>query len=164
MEQLWNFAWPSAIALIHPSLLPVAVMGFFTKVAIIVGGPLVGKLMDHFPRMSAYNCLTIVQASCLIIYTNYKVKQDIALFLKGVILSIFQAAAQLLSAAMIIRAHSVQPTSFSTLLLRPWFVILVSAGAIERLCGVALGVANERDWVVLVLSFRASSVPLTCDL
>ncbi|KHN16052.1 Solute carrier family 40 member 3, chloroplastic [Glycine soja] len=110
VEQLWNFAWPSAIALIHPSLLPVAVMSFFTKVAIIVGGPLVGKLMDHFPR----------------------------------------AAAQLLSAAMIIRAHSVQPTSFSTLLLRPWFVILVSAGAIERLCGVALGVANERDWVVLL--------------
>lgn len=32
MEQLWNFAWPSAIALLHPSLLPVAVIGFFTKV------------------------------------------------------------------------------------------------------------------------------------
>ncbi|KAK7392088.1 hypothetical protein VNO78_20515 [Psophocarpus tetragonolobus] len=121
VEQLWNFAWPSAIALIHPSLLPVALMGFFTKVAIIVGGPLVGKVMDHFPRVCAYNCLTIIQA-----------------------------ASQLLSAAMIIHAHSVKPTSFSTLLLRPWFVILVSAGAIERLCGVALGVANERDWVVLL--------------
>jgi len=54
VEQLWNFAWPSAIALIHPSLLPVVVMGFFTKVAIIVGCPLVGKLMDHFPRLSVY--------------------------------------------------------------------------------------------------------------
>ncbi|CAJ1977853.1 unnamed protein product [Sphenostylis stenocarpa] len=121
VEQLWNFAWPSAIALIHPSLLPVAVMGFFTKVTIIVGGPLVGKVMDHFPRMHAYNCLTVVQA-----------------------------AAQLLSATMIIHAHSVRHTSLSSLLLRPWFVILVSAGAIERLCGVALGVANERDWVVLL--------------
>ncbi|XP_061361422.1 solute carrier family 40 member 3, chloroplastic isoform X1 [Gastrolobium bilobum] len=121
VEQLWNFAWPSAIALIHPSLLPVAVMGFFTKVAIIVGGPLVGKVMDHFPRVPAYNCLTIIQAT-----------------------------AQLLSAAMIIHAHSVRPTSVSALLVRPWFVILVSAGAIERLCGVALGVANERDWVVLL--------------
>ncbi|QCE07261.1 solute carrier family 40 [Vigna unguiculata] len=100
VEQLWNFAWPSAIALIHPSLLPVAVMGFFTKVTIIVGGPL--------------------------------------------------AAAQLLSAAMIIHAHSVRHTSLSSLLLRPWFFTLVSAGAIERLCGVALGVANERDWVVLL--------------
>lgn len=65
---------------------------------------------------------------------------------------------------MIIHAHSVPPTSVSTLLLRPWFVILVSAGAIEKLCGVALGVANERDWVVLVLSFNASHVPLTCSL
>ncbi|XP_057425564.1 solute carrier family 40 member 3, chloroplastic [Lotus japonicus] len=121
VEQLWNFAWPSAIALIHPSLLPVAVVGFFTKVAIIVGGPLVGKVMDHLPRVSSYNFLTIIQAT-----------------------------AQLLSAMMIIHAHSVPPTSVSTLLLRPWFVILVSAGAIDRLCGIALGVANERDWVVLL--------------
>jgi len=68
VEQLWNFAWPSAIALIHPSLLPVAVMGFFTKVTIIVGGPLVGRVMDHFPRMYAYNCLTVVQASFLMTY------------------------------------------------------------------------------------------------
>ncbi|PNX74303.1 solute carrier family 40 member 3 chloroplastic-like, partial [Trifolium pratense] len=128
VEQLWNFAWPSAIALIHSSLLPVAVMGFFTKVAIIVGGPLIGKLMDHLPRVPAYNYLTVIQASYL---TSY-------------------AATQLLSAAMIIHAHSLPPTSVSSLLLHPWFVILVSAGAIERLCGVALGVANERDWVVLL--------------
>ncbi|KAE9611914.1 putative major facilitator superfamily domain-containing protein [Lupinus albus] len=121
VEQLWSFAWPSAIALIHPSLLPVAVMGFFTKVAIIVGGPLIGKVMDHAPRLSGYNCLTIIQAT-----------------------------AQLLSASMIIHAYSVPHTSVSTLLLRPWFAILVSAGSIERLCGVALGVANERDWVVLL--------------
>ncbi|KAJ7977854.1 Solute carrier family 40 protein [Quillaja saponaria] len=121
VEQLWNFAWPSAIALIHPSLLPVAVMGFFTKLAIIIGGPLVGKLMDHVPRVPAYNCLNIIQA-----------------------------AAQLLSARMIIHAHSVHPTSASSLLLCPWFVVLVLAGAIERLCGVAVGVANERDWVVLL--------------
>ncbi|KVH92078.1 hypothetical protein Ccrd_005895 [Cynara cardunculus var. scolymus] len=61
VEQLWNFAWPAAIALLHPSLLPVAVMGFCTKVAIIAGGPLVGKLMDLFPRVPAYNFLTTVQ-------------------------------------------------------------------------------------------------------
>lgn len=34
VEQLWSFAWPAAIAMIHPSLLPVAVMSFFTKVAL----------------------------------------------------------------------------------------------------------------------------------
>ncbi|KAK2411603.1 solute carrier family 40 member 3, chloroplastic [Trifolium repens] len=121
VEQLWNFAWPSAIVLTPSSLLPVAVMGFFTKVAIIVGCPLIGKLMDHLPRVPAYNYLTVIQATT-----------------------------QLLSAATIIHAHSLPPTSVSSLLLRPWFVILVSAGAIEWLCGVALGVANERVWVVLL--------------
>lgn len=121
VEQLWNFAWPSAIALLHPSLLPVAVIGFFTKIAIIVGGPLIGKLMDHSPRVPAYICLNT-----------------------------FQAAAQLLSAAMIIHAHTASSTSTPTALFRPWFCVLVLAGAIERLSGVALGVAMERDWVVLL--------------
>lgn len=121
VEQLWNFAWPSAIALLHSSLQPVAVLGFFTKLAIIVGGPLVGKLMDYSPRVPAYISLNVVQA-----------------------------AAQLLSACMIIHAHSALPASGSSILLRPWFVVLVLAGAIERLCGIALGVAMERDWVVLL--------------
>ncbi|XP_048432327.1 solute carrier family 40 member 3, chloroplastic-like [Pyrus x bretschneideri] len=120
VEQFWNFSWPSAIALIYPSLLPVAFMGFFSKLAIIAGGPLVGTLMDHFPRVPAYNCLNIIQA-----------------------------AAQLLSAALIIYAHSVPP-SVSSLLHRPWFIVLVLAGAVERLSGVALGIAMERDWVVLL--------------
>ncbi|KAK6159794.1 hypothetical protein DH2020_003175 [Rehmannia glutinosa] len=95
--------------------------GLFAKIAVIVGGPLVGKLMDHFPRVPAYNCLTIVQA-----------------------------AAQLLSVGMIIQAHTVKPTPVSSILVQPWFVILVIALAVERLSGLALGVAMERDWVVLL--------------
>lgn len=88
-----------------------------------------------------------------LINNHYKFKQyiGIALFPEREYSIYFQAVAQLLSAAMIIHAYSVRPTSVSTLLLQPWFAILVSAGAIERLCGVALGVSNERDWVVLVL-------------
>ncbi|XP_020553099.1 solute carrier family 40 member 3, chloroplastic isoform X2 [Sesamum indicum] len=121
VEQLWNFAWPAAIALNHPSLLPVAVIGFFAKLAVIVGGPLVGKLMDHFPRVPAYNCLTLVQV-----------------------------AAQLLSVGMIIHAHTIHPTSVSCVLVQPWFLVLVIALAVERLSGLALGVAMERDWVVLL--------------
>ncbi|KAM6597781.1 hypothetical protein CsatA_008305 [Cannabis sativa] len=78
--------------MIHPSLLLlVAIMGFFTKLAIIIGGPLVGKFLDYFPRVPAYNCLNVVQ---------------------------------------------------------PWFVALILAGAVERLSGVALGVAMEHDWFV----------------
>ena len=51
---------------------------------------------------------------------------------------------------MIIHAHGVPSASVSSVLLCPWFVLLVFAGAIERLCGLALGVAMERDWLVLV--------------
>jgi uncharacterized membrane protein (DUF485 family) len=36
VEQLWNFAWPAALAILHRSLLPVAIVGFFTKVLAIV--------------------------------------------------------------------------------------------------------------------------------
>lgn len=121
VEQLWNFASPASIAMIHPSLLPVALMGFFAKLAVIGGGPLVGKLMDHFPRLPAYNCLSIVQT-----------------------------AAQLVSVGMIIHGRTLHPTSASSLLFRPWFIVLVLVGAVERLSGLALGVAVERDWVVLL--------------
>ncbi|XWS57422.1 hypothetical protein CRYUN_Cryun09bG0173000 [Craigia yunnanensis] len=117
VEQLWNFAWPSAIALLHPSIQPVAVMGFFTKLVIIVGGPLVGKLMDHSPRVPSY---------------------------------IFMNVVQLLSTAMIIHAYTVSPASASSILLCPWFATLLLAGAIERLSGVALGVAMGHDWFVLL--------------
>lgn len=62
-----------------------------------------------------------------------------------------QASAQLLSATMIIHAHSVPLSSGSSLIPRPWFIVLLLAGAVERLSGLALGVAMERDWVVLVV-------------
>ncbi|KAK9692157.1 hypothetical protein RND81_09G244600 [Saponaria officinalis] len=120
VEQLWNFACPAAIAMIHPSLLPVAVMGFFTKLAMILWGPLVGKFMDHLPRVHAFNSLSFIQT-----------------------------IAQLISVTMIIHAHRVPSASVSSI-IRPWFIILVLAGAIERLCGLALGVAMERDWLVLL--------------
>jgi hypothetical protein len=62
-----------------------------------------------------------------------------------------QVATQLISAAMVIYAlKNAGRTSTSALLLRPWFIVLVIAGAIERLAGLALGVSMERDWVVLV--------------
>ncbi|KAF4392517.1 hypothetical protein G4B88_005476, partial [Cannabis sativa] len=112
VEQLWNFAWLSVIAMIHPSLLLVAIMGFFTKLAIIIGGPLVGKFLDYFPRVPAYNCLNVVQ---------------------------------------------------------PWFVALILAGAVERLSGVALGVAMEHDcsWTYIagasLFGIRLSKYgPVTC--
>jgi hypothetical protein len=64
---------------------------------------------------------------------------------------LWQVATQLISAAMVIYAlKSMGHASTSALLLRPWFIALAAAGAIERLAGLALGVSMERDWVVLV--------------
>lgn len=121
VEQLWNFAWPAAVAVLHPSLLPVAVLGFFTKLSIFIGAPVIGNLMDHFPRVPAYNSLNFVQT-----------------------------VAQLLSVAMIIHALSTtRSTSASAVLRQPWFIVLMIAGALERVTGLALGVTMERDWVVL---------------
>lgn len=122
VEQLWNFAWPAALAILHPSLLPVAIVGFFTKLSVFIGAPIVGKLMDHFPRIPMYTGLNAVQV-----------------------------ATQLISAAMVIYAmKNVTHASTSAVVLKPWFIALVAAGAIERLAGLALGVAMERDWVVLL--------------
>ncbi|KAJ6796251.1 solute carrier family 40 member 2, chloroplastic [Iris pallida] len=122
VERVWNFAWPAAVAMLHPSLLPVAVVGFFTKLAMFIGGPLLGEFMDHFPRIRAYYGLNLVQIS-----------------------------SQLVSAAMIIYAlanGTAQYTTATSVLVQPWFMVLVVAGAMERLSGVALGVTMERDWVV----------------
>lgn len=62
----------------------------------------------------------------------------------------------MVSAAMIIHAHSAPSASVSppSMLLQPWFIFLVLAGSIERLSGVALAVAMDRDWVVLVVPFQ----------
>lgn len=65
VEQLWNFAWPAALAILHPSLLPVAIVGFFTKLSVFIGAPIVGKLMDHFPRIPMYTGLNAVQVLVL---------------------------------------------------------------------------------------------------
>ncbi|CAI0551721.1 unnamed protein product [Linum tenue] len=119
VERLWEFTWPSTIALLFPSLLPVAVMGFFAKSTLLVGGPLLGNFLDYYPRVPAYISLNVIQA-----------------------------AAPVLSAMMIIHDHTVATTSSSSVVLGPWFVVLVLAGSIEKLCGVPLGIANERDWVV----------------
>lgn len=43
-------------------------------------------------------------------------------------------------------------TAYS-LVLQPWFCILILAGAVERLTGLATDVAIERDWVVQVRSY-----------
>ncbi|PAN17084.1 hypothetical protein PAHAL_3G106300 [Panicum hallii] len=119
-EQLWNFTWPAAIATLHPSLLPVAVLGFFTKLVVFAAGPLVGDLMSSLPRIPAYRSLTVIQT-----------------------------AAHWVSAAMIAYAFTLPRASTApALLLQPWFAVLVASTAVDRLSCVSLGVIAERDFVV----------------
>ncbi|THU57871.1 hypothetical protein C4D60_Mb03t08150 [Musa balbisiana] len=121
-EHVWNFTWPAAVAMLHPSLLPVAVVSFFSKFAILGGGPLIGIFMDSLPRIPSYHCLNLIQT-----------------------------VAQLLSAAMVTYAlDTVCHSSVSSLLLQPWFLVLLAATATERLASLALGVTMERDWLVLL--------------
>lgn len=51
------------------------------------------------------------------------------------------------------QAHMTHASFETSVLMRPWFIILVLAGAVERLSGLALGVAMERDWVVMVYPY-----------
>ncbi|MCO5586671.1 hypothetical protein L7F22_040613 [Adiantum nelumboides] len=124
IEQVWNFAWPSAVALLHDSLLPVAVISFVSKLVIFACGPWVGAKMDSLPRVFTFNTLSIVQT-----------------------------VAQLISVGAVIYALRKSPilgSSTTALLLQLWFLILVVMQAIERLTGLACGTAFERDWAVLL--------------
>ncbi|KAH0850997.1 hypothetical protein HID58_095064 [Brassica napus] len=112
----------------HPEGLYVAVMGFVTKLAIIICGPVVGKFMDHSPRVPTYISLNVVQA-----------------------------AAQVLSAGMIIHAYTVPSTLGSSILLQPWFFALILSGAIDTLCGIASGVAIEPNAVL-------NRIDLLCEI
>ncbi|KAL6594601.1 hypothetical protein ACP70R_048339 [Stipagrostis hirtigluma subsp. patula] len=119
-EQLWNFTWPAAMATLHPSLLPVAVLGFFTKLVVFVAGPLIGDFMSSLPRIPAYRSLTVIQT-----------------------------VAHWVSAAMITYAFTLpRASTAAALLLRPWFAVLVASTAVDRLSCVSLGVIAERDFVV----------------
>ncbi|KAM0899773.1 hypothetical protein ACQ4PT_021064 [Festuca glaucescens] len=122
-EHLWNFTWPAAVATLHQSLLPVAVLGFFTKLVVFITGPLVGDLVSSLPRIPAYRSLTVIQT-----------------------------AAHLVSAAMIMHSFTVPRASTALeLLLRPWFAVLVVSTAVDRLSCVSLGIMAERDFVVHLL-------------
>uniref|UniRef100_A0A0E0H8Z8 Solute carrier family 40 member n=1 Tax=Oryza nivara TaxID=4536 RepID=A0A0E0H8Z8_ORYNI len=152
-EQLWNFTWPAAVAVLHPaSLLPVAVLGFFTKLVVFAAGPLVGELISSLPRIPAYRSLAAIQV------TIHHPKKQHFCFKKSVTDIIVscrvvscQTAAHLVSAATITYAfavHRAAAVATASLLLRPWFAVLVVSTAVDRLACVALGIIAERDFVV----------------
>ncbi|BAS92116.1 Os05g0131500 [Oryza sativa Japonica Group] len=124
-EQLWNFTWPAAVAVLHPaSILPVALVVF-------AAGPLVGELISSLPRIPAYRSLAAIQT-----------------------------AAHLVSVATITYAFAVHRAAAASLLLRPWFAVLVASTAVDRLACVALGIIAERDFVVQVTEAPNHLLPL----
>ncbi|KAG8084453.1 hypothetical protein GUJ93_ZPchr0010g8505 [Zizania palustris] len=129
-EQLWNFTWPATIAMLHPtSLLPVAVLGFFTKLVVFAAGPLVGEVISSLPRIPAYRSLSAIQT----------VAHLVSAATIAYAFTVARAAAS--PAATVTPAHHL-------LLLRPWFAVLVVSTAVDRLSCVVLGIVAERDFVV----------------
>lgn len=122
VEKIWRFALPAVLALLHTSLLPVAVCSFVSQLLTFLMGPWVGERMDAAPRVLAFSVIFGVQV-----------------------------CAMLLSAAVTLHALSTGGFvggSVLKLLMQPLFCVLVAACGVERICGLASGVAFERDWVV----------------
>ncbi|KAL3684740.1 hypothetical protein R1sor_002762 [Riccia sorocarpa] len=123
MERVWRFIAPMVLAMLSNSLMPVAVVGFVDQFVIFFAGPWVGAIMDSMPRVKSFVALTVVQTVAMLV----SVGATLAALNSG---------------------YAADPTS--NLMLQPWFLVLVLAGAVERLTGLAIGVAVERDWVVLL--------------
>ena len=62
---------------------------------------------------------------------------------------LLQTVAIVLSALLVMSAL-LSPSSTTNLMRQPWFFVLVLVCGVERLAGIATGVAFERDWVMLV--------------
>ncbi|MCO5569840.1 hypothetical protein L7F22_023554 [Adiantum nelumboides] len=133
IERAWRFGLPALVALLSDSLVPVALNSFVGQLFVFVGGPLVGTLMDSMPRVFAFTFLSFMQTVSILV-----------------------------SAAMVMYATSTgRVLGSSTLLLvkQPWFLVLVCASAVDRITGLATGVAFERDWVIL-LAGRTRTIAL----
>ncbi|CAI7735873.1 unnamed protein product [Closterium sp. NIES-54] len=125
VEHAWRFAGAALLALLHDSLLPVAVASFASQLVVFVGAPLVGDMMDSAPRVAAFNTISCIQSAAMV-------------------------AAALATLTAVHAAPAAAGQTGAALMRKGWFVVLVLAGAVERITGIASGVAFERDWVILL--------------
>ncbi|CAI5459017.1 unnamed protein product [Closterium sp. Yama58-4] len=125
VEHAWRFTGAALLALLHDSLLPVAVASFASQLVVFVGAPLVGDMMDSAPRVAAFNTISCIQTAAMV-------------------------AAALATLTAVHAAPAAAGQTGAALMRRGWFVVLVVAGAVERITGIASGVAFERDWVILL--------------
>ncbi|CAI5526230.1 unnamed protein product [Closterium sp. Naga37s-1] len=125
VEHAWRFTGAALLALLHDSLLPVAVASFAGQLVVFVGAPLVGDMMDSAPRVAAFNTISCIQTAAMV-------------------------AAALATLTAVHAAPAAAGQTGAALMRKGWFVVLVLAGAVERITGIASGVAFERDWVILL--------------
>ncbi|CAI7911280.1 unnamed protein product, partial [Closterium sp. NIES-53] len=170
-EQSWRFAGTASLALLHRSILPVAVARFVSQLVACVAAPLVGDLLDSAPRVPALTAILLTQSplhvphisspllpvrhlSCLPGAQSTAIMVGAAATLHALHLAFPDAAAAAVAGIAGTSALCALPAT--AVLQQGWFVVVLVAGAVERLMGLATGVAVEIDWVLVV---RA---PLSC--
>ncbi|CAI5511337.1 unnamed protein product [Closterium sp. Naga37s-1] len=144
-EQSWRFAGAALLALLHQSILPVAVARFVSQLVACVAAPLVGDLLDSAPRVPALTAILVAQSSAIMVGAAATMHA----------LHLAYPAAVAPAAA----DSAATPSATSTLLALPaaavlqqgWFVVLLVAGAVERVMGLVTGVAVEIDWVLVLV-------------
>ncbi|CAI5481198.1 unnamed protein product [Closterium sp. Yama58-4] len=144
-EQSWRFAGAALLALLHQSILPVAVARFASQLVACVAAPLVGDLLDSAPRVPALRAILVAQSGAIMVgaaATMHALN--------------FAFPAQPPPAASDTAATSTATSALSALpaaavLQQGWFVVLLVAGAVERVMGLATGVAVEIDWVLVLV-------------
>ncbi|CAI5484721.1 unnamed protein product [Closterium sp. Yama58-4] len=148
-EQSWRFAGTAALALLHHSILPVAVARFVSQLVACVAAPLVGDLLDSAPRVPALTAILVTQSSAIMVGAAATMH---ALHLA------FPDAAAAAAAASTPGTSALCALPATAVLQQGWFVVVVVAGAVERLMGLATGVAVEIDWVLVVRALPSLSL------
>ncbi|CAI5977339.1 unnamed protein product [Closterium sp. NIES-65] len=143
-EQSWRFAGAALLALLHQSILPVAVARFASQLVACVAAPLVGDLLDSAPRVPALRVILVAQSSAIMVGAAATMH---ALHL-AYPAAVAPAAADSADTSSATSALSALPAA--ALLQQGWFVVLLVAGAVERVMGLVTGVAVEIDWVLVV--------------
>ncbi|CAI5981175.1 unnamed protein product [Closterium sp. NIES-64] len=156
-EQSWRFAGTASLALLHHSILPVAVARFVSQrhsppsplphvscnvqLVACVAAPLVGDLLDSASRVPALTTILVTQSTAIMV--------GAAATMHALRLAFPNAAAAALAGTAGTSALCALPAA--AVLQQGWFVVVVVAGAVERLMGLATGVAVEIDWVLVLV-------------
>ncbi|CAI5513800.1 unnamed protein product [Closterium sp. Naga37s-1] len=144
-EQSWRFAGAALLALLHQSILPVAVARFASQLVACVAAPLVGDLLDSAPRVPALTAILVAQSSAIMVGAAATMH---ALHL-AYPAAVAPAAADSAATSSATSALSALPAA--AVLQQVWFVVLLVAGAVERVMGLVTGVAVEIDWVLVLV-------------